>query len=181
MLRGYFKLDLGDEKLCLKAPWTTRPRWTPSYWQLGLPISTHGVFPLKTDDDEDAKEEFVVTELHGELKNYKSFTGSPEDASIEMDRLVEKGLVKKVTLEQAEGHFDKPVISKLGLIIKEKLDGAKKRRVIVDALRSGANQQARCPERIVLPRPGDVQKMLADMKSTEPQLKAWYREQGQDH
>mgnify|MGYP001815729493 CR=1 FL=1 len=116
-----------------------------------------------------------MAELHGELKNYKSFSESHEDASLEMERLIEKGLVKKITLEQAEHFFDKPVISKLGLIVKEKLDGAKKRRVIVDALRSGANQQARCPERIVLPRPIEVQRMLTDMKASEPQLKSWYR------
>jgi hypothetical protein len=83
-------------------------------------------------------------------------------------------------LEEAERVFEKPVVSKLGLIVKEKQDGTKKRRVIVDALRSGANQQAACPERIVLPRPDDVQRMLEDMKSSEPQLKAWYRAQDQD-
>ncbi|CAE7832753.1 RE2 [Symbiodinium sp. CCMP2592] len=54
-------------------------------------------------------------------------------------------------------------------------DGTVKRRVIVDALRSGANARARCPERIVLPRPQDIYTMAADLKAHEPQLLEWYR------
>ena len=66
------------------------------------------------------------------------------------------------------------MVSKLGLIVKEKLDGTKKRRVIVDARRSGANHRTVCPERRAA-RPEDVHGMLRDMKEDEPQLRAWYR------
>ena len=72
-------------------------------------------------------------------------------------------------------YFSEPVVSKLGLIIKPKTDGTRKRRVVVDAARSGANKRARCPERIVLPRSLDVFAMAADLKSLEPQLLEWYR------
>ena len=96
------------------------------------------------------------------------------DADEEMERLMAKGYVKKLTIEEAERYFGKPLVSRLGLIIKEKADGTKKRRIIVDALRSGANAQAVCPERIVLPRPEDVHHMLKDMKRAEPDLRAWY-------
>ena len=40
----------------------------------------------------------------------------------------------------------------LALIVKEKGDGTIKRRIIIDLLRSGGNDRARVPERIVLPR-----------------------------
>ena len=96
------------------------------------------------------------------------------DADEEMERLMAKGFVKKISIEDAEKYFGKPVVSRSGLIMKEKADGTKKRRVIVDALRSGANAQAVCPERIVLPRPEDVHHMLKDMKRAEPDLRAWY-------
>ena len=119
-------------------------------------IDTCGIFPPKQAEDEASKEEQAVLSIYGENKNYKSFYESPEDAEIEMQRLLDKGFAKRITAAQAEKFFDKPVISRLGLIVKEKADGTKKRRVIVDALRSGANQQAKCPERIVLPRPEDV-------------------------
>ena len=66
-------------------------------------------------------------------------------------------------------------MSKLGLIVKPKADGTVKRRIIVDALRSGANKKARCPERILLPRALDVFTMASDLKSLEPQLLEWYR------
>ena len=94
-----------------------------------------------------------AAELWSELRNYSSFIENAADAEEEMTRLEHKGLVRKIRLDHAKELFDHPTISKLGLLIKEKADGAKKRRVVVDALRSGANKQACCPERIVLPRP----------------------------
>ena len=72
-------------------------------------------------------------------------------------------------------YFTEPIVSKLGLIVKPKADGTVKRRIIVDALRSGANKKARCPERILLPRALDVFTMASDLKSLEPQLLEWYR------
>ena len=95
-----------------------------------------------------------------------------------MNRLLELGYVVKISEEQARSYFTAPVISKLGLLVKPKADGSVKRRVIVDALRSGANRRARCPERIVLPRPQDVYTMAADLKAQEPQLLEWYRAKG---
>ena len=88
---------------------------------------------------------------------------------------IQKGYVKKLTVEEAEVAFGRPALSRPGLIIKDKLDGTKKRRIIVDARRSGANHRARCPERIVLPRPEDVHYMLRNMKEGESDLLASYR------
>ena len=81
-----------------------------------------------------------------------------------MQRLMELGYVKKITKAQAVNYFSEPIVSKLGLIVNVK------RRIIVDALRSGANKKARCPERILLPRTWDVSTMASDLKSLEPQL-----------
>ena len=57
---------------------------------------------------------------------------------------------KNVVTEMSHG-----TISKLGLIIKQKLEGVK-RRIILDLRRSGGNQKATLPERLVLPRPRDA-------------------------
>ena len=42
--------------------------------------------------------------------------------------------------------------AKLALIVKEKPDGDKKRRIIVDHKRNGGNAKSTVPERPVLPR-----------------------------
>ena len=141
-------------------------------------ISSTGVFPPKEEDQqawEEAKAQTLVWET---TRNYGSYTDNPEDSEQEMQRLEGLGYVKKISKQQAVGYFTEPTVSKLALIVKPRADGTVKRRVIVDALRSGANLRARCPERIILPRPQDVYNMAADLKSSEPQLLEWYRARG---
>ena len=121
-----------------------------------LPIRTRGIFPAKEDDDSKSYKASVAAQEWAKLNNYKSFTDNQKDSDVEMERLVSLGYVKKLTTQEAERYFSHPVVSKLRHIVKEKPDGSKKRRVIVDALRSGANSQAVCPERIVLPRQQNV-------------------------
>ena len=110
----------------------------------------------------------------GQPQQLQKLPRQPPGADEEMERLIKKGYVKKLTVEEAEKYFGKPVVSRLGLIVKEKADGSKKRRIIVDALRSGANAQAICPERIVLPRPEDIHGILRDIKQAEPELRNLY-------
>ena len=90
----------------------------------------------------------------GDLDNYSSVTDHLEDAKIELTRYKEEGYMvdvpKNVVTEMSHG-----TISKLGLIIKQKLEGVK-RRIILDLRRSGGNQKATLPERLVLPRPRDA-------------------------
>ena len=121
-----------------------------------ISIRTCGIFPAKEVDDSKSYEASVAAQEWAKLNNYKSFTDNQKDSDVEMERLVSLGYVKKLTTQEAERYFSHPVVSKLGHIVKEKPDGSKKRRVIVDALRSGANSQAVCPERIVLPRQQNV-------------------------
>lgn len=49
----------------------------------------------------------------------------------------------------------------LGLIIKQKPEGIK-RRIILDLRRSGGNRKAQLPEKVVLPRPKDGVSMVRD-------------------
>ena len=51
----------------------------------------------------------------------------------------------------------------MGLIIKTKDNGEVKRRLVLDTRRSGGNAKSRLPERLVLPRPLDVVKLLKHM------------------
>eukprot|EP00972_Heterocapsa_arctica_P080597 11878024-Heterocapsa_arctica.AAC.1 len=62
----------------------------------------------------------------------------------------------------ADGSF-----SRLALILKTKLDGTTKARIIVDMLRSGAKSRSVVPERIVLPRVCDVVTDVQNLAETE--------------
>ena len=57
--------------------------------------------------------------------------------------------------EQAEAEVGKLMPSKVAVLVKYR-DGRKKARLAHDLIRSGVNQQVHLPERIVLPRIGDV-------------------------
>ena len=142
-------------------------------------VEVCNIFPPKEDDGNiDVESECAVSAW--EDRNYTSFVGAPEDAGEEMSRLQGLGFVKKLPVKRAEEYFQNPVVSKLGLIVKTRADGTKKRRVIVDARRSGANARAKCPERIVLPQPSDVHHSLRDMKALEPQLLRRCRAEGRE-
>ena len=60
-----------------------------------------------------------------------------------------------------EGEMGHGTISRLGLIIKQKPEGVK-RRIILDLRRSGGNRKAQLPEKLVLPRPRDAVAMIRD-------------------
>ena len=97
------------------------------------------------------------------VENYRSFYDQPEDAEVEVERLVKAGFVVVVSKEEACRRFGSGTVSRLALIVKDKPDGSRKRRVIVDMRRSGGNDRATCPERIILPRIADVTNMAKDM------------------
>ena len=78
-----------------------------------------------------------------------------EGASLELGRYLDKGFAKRMAKADVQLRFGTGTVSKLALIVKEKGDGAIKRRIIIDLLRSGGNDQAKVPERIVLPRCAD--------------------------
>ena len=110
------------------------------------------------------------------FKNYSSVEADPEGAAMELGHYLDKGFAKRMSKADAQQRFGSGTVSKLALIVKEKGDGTIKRRIIIDLLRSGGNDRARVPERIVLPRCTDfvdsVRRLwsLKDrrMKETDP-------------
>ena len=133
-----------------------------------LPIPTRGIFPKI--DDPDAIDSHTQNELedaatqmgHGEILNYSSVRDNLEDARIELDRYRKEGYLVDVDKETVQKEMAHGTISKLGLIVKEKPEGVK-RRIILDLRRSGGNQKATLPERLVLPRPQDAVNMIRDV------------------
>ena len=144
-------------------------RWIGRWAEDGVPLgmakdipSSEGVFP--PSKGKDATED-VTPELEDQCKvvNYKSYEEFPEDATIEVERLLEAGFAKKISKRYARERFGDGTVSRLALLVKRKDDKAVKRRIIVDMKRSGGNDRASCPERIILPRIQDVSSMGMDL------------------
>ena len=121
-----------------------------------------GVFPPAEEESEQAQ---LAPELEVQLGmgNYKSMQDDAEGARQELDRLVSRGFAAYLTKGEARQHFHRAILSKLALITKAKDSGVKKLRIIIDLLRSGGNDRARVPERIILPRISDVVGSLREL------------------
>ena len=150
---------------------------------INVPIHCHGVFPAYDKEQEEEWQADAISQLAaGTLSNYSSVRENQEDARIEVDRIAKKGFVVKVTRREVEEHFSQGTISKLALIVKDRPDGAKKRRLIIDLRRSGGNSKATLPEKLVLPRALDgveTLRALHGLKSDvsgEEQRARWARE-----
>ena len=141
---------------------------------LGMAVeipTSQGIFPgAGTEDDDEEKDGGVEFNVVKGMLNYKSVTDQPDQAKIEIERNVEKGFVVRMDWEEAARRFGAGTCSKLALILKEKPDGSTKRRLILDMKRSGGNDRAIIPERIVLPRLADVVTMLRDLHAKKPML-----------
>ena len=151
------------------------PRWIREGAPLGISkeikeIGCCGIFPegeearnnrsdaLGPDELEDAQAQLA----RGEILNYKTVEDDREEARIELDRYHLAGYTVKYSKQQVKERFPGGTISRLGLIVKMKEGGAKKRRIILDLRRSGGNKKAKLPERLVLPRPKDAISMVRD-------------------
>lgn len=141
---------------------------------LGMAVeipTSQGIFPgAGTEDDDEEKDGGVEFNVVKGMLNYKSVTDQPDQAKIEIERNVEKGFVVRMDWEEEARRFGAGTCSKLALILKEKPDGSTKRRLILDMKRSGGNDRAIIPERIVLPRLADVVTMLRDLHAKKPML-----------
>ena len=124
--------------------------------------SSEGVFPPSRGKE---AVEDVTPELEDQINvvNYKSFIDYAEDVAIEVERLVEANFAKVINKQRAVEKFGEGTVSRIALLVKQKEDLTVKRRIIVDMRRSGGNDRATCPERIILPRIQDVTKMGQDM------------------
>jgi len=73
---------------------------------------------------------------------------------------MERKFCMAILRSEAQEKYQGGTISKMGLILKTKDNGEVKRRLVLDMRRSGGNAKSRLPERLTLPRPLDVIKLL---------------------
>ena len=135
-------------------------RGVPMGMELEIP-DTGGIFPKilgATDPEEVPEVEFSVLK---ETSNYRSVSENLEDARIEIERYVQKGFAIRKSWDWVETTFSSGTCSKMALIIKEKSDGTRKRRIVIDMRRSMGNARCRISERITLPR---IQDLVADLR-----------------
>ena len=128
--------------------------------ELEIP-DTGGIFPKilgATDPEEVPEVEFSVLK---ETSNYRSVSENLEDARIEIERYVQKGFAIRKSWQWVESKFSSGTCSKMALIIKEKSDGTRKRRIVIDMRRSMGNARCRVSERITLPR---IQDLVSDLR-----------------
>eukprot|EP00435_Cladocopium_sp_Y103_P009539 s1894_g2.t1 len=146
------------------------PRWIEDGAPLGIevPIEVAGIFPLNTDETDlsflgSSELEDAATQLSkGEMVNYISVQDNVEEAKVELDRYRSQGYLVDVPKAVVESEMSHGTISRLGLILKYKPEGLK-RRIILDLKRSGGNRKSVLPEKLVLPRPRDAIAMMRNM------------------
>ena len=89
--------------------------------------------------------------------NYASVEDHADLVKTEIDRLRAAGFITVYPDWNAvQARFGHVVVSKMAAIVKDKADGTKKLRLIIDMRRSQVNAHARVHERIVLPRIVDM-------------------------
>ena len=151
-------------------PETEVASWIEKGTPLGIerPIGTCGIFPPATFDTDlqataaEAEAEDAAIQLSkGDINNYTSVSENLVDARIEIDRLTKEGYLRTISRREVDESMGHGTISRLGLIVKEKPTG-KKRRIIIDMRRSGGNSKMTLPERLVLPRPRDAVQFIRE-------------------
>eukprot|EP00435_Cladocopium_sp_Y103_P029471 s1252_g7.t1 len=148
-------------------------KWLKEGAPLGIEmkIETAGVFPPieqeAEGDDLGVKDQVIadaVLERPDSLKNYKSVEDDLEEAEIELQRYEDLGYLVRVSREAAEQQYKDGTVSRLGLVLKVKDSGIKKRRIVIDMRRSGGNAKSELPERLVLPRLTDAVKLMKEVR-----------------
>ena len=141
----------------------------PEFMRRGAPLGMEvqippsGVFPAAVGLEETNTDQAGEFEELRFLRNYESVRSQPEEATLEINRYVEKNFARRVTWQWVKDVLGETgTVSKMALILKQKEDGSVKRRIILD-MRSFGNSRAKTDERIVLPRLTDVVHMLQDM------------------
>eukprot|EP00434_Breviolum_minutum_P034288 symbB.v1.2.030341.t1/scaffold3410.1/size62789/2 len=148
------------------------PDWLEFGCPLGIEreIKTCNIFPPMAEEEvKTGGEADMAAELERKgFKNYASVEDNKADAEIEIQRYEKEGYVRRIEKEKALKLYPGGTISRLGLVLKMKESGEKKRRVVIDLRRSGGNSKSSLPEKLVLPRPVDVVRMLKEMNSKWP-------------
>ena len=145
--------------------------WLRDGAPLGIecPIVAKGVFPPSDEAEEgdDVRTQVVADAVLGRpdtLKNYKSVEDDLEEANVELDRYANLGYMKRIPREEAEQLYEGGTVSRLGLVLKVKDDGSKKRRIVIDLRRSGGNAKSVLPEKLVLPRLTDGVRLIKEVR-----------------
>ncbi len=159
LLEAWVKASGDPEK------WVTR--WLKEGTPLGIEerIETCGIFPPNEEEtiaESSNMDTDAVMALN--LKNYLSFEEAREDAEIEIKRYEERRYLKRISKDKAKKEMKGGTVSRLGLIIKTKESGERKRRVVIDLRRSGGNGLSRLPEKLTLPRVVDAVRLMKDMR-----------------
>ena len=115
----------------------------------------------------------VVSDPEMLTSDYDSFTNydnvdSDEDAAPEISRLIAAGFVLPFdSLDDCTRYLgEKPVLSKIGLIVKMRA-GKMKKRIVLDAKRSGISGSSTKLERVILPRATDPAWDMLDLMSKD--------------
>ena len=145
----------------------------PTWMRHGAPVgwngslTPNGVFPEVENDTaaveksrqfEGAGVDSAFWAPHSCSPNYRSFYDAGSHAETEVQRIHEAGFVEEFeTLEELkEKHGQDVVVNKLGCVLKVKISGEVKARLVTDLRRSGGNGRLKIRERVVLPRVIDL-------------------------
>ncbi len=143
------------------------PEWLEHGCPLGIEkkIKVCDIFPqLPEEESKVAGDSDMAAELERKgFRNYASMEENKTDAELEIARYEKEGYVARISREEGQKRYAGGTISRLGLVLKVKENGEKKRRVVIDLRRSGGNAKSSLPEKLVLPRPVDVMRMLKEM------------------
>ena len=153
------------------------PDWIRNGAPLGIEeeIPYRGIFPKISDEANldyqgaHGLEDAAAQMQRGEILNYLSVQDNLADADIELDRYRKEGFLADISKETVEREMAHGTISKLGLIIKQKPEGVK-RRIILDLRRSGGNRKAHAAREVGAATPqgrsGDDPRRLQSVKTT---------------
>lgn len=130
-------------------------QWTVEGAPIGVDaaIATSGIFPPSYSPKGDSSDAPFITEVwNHDFEHYSSILDNASDAEEEYDRFEQRKFLVALEDGTVTRRFGKGHLNKIGLLIKIKRDGRRKRRLIVDMRRSRANRRANVTERAILPR-----------------------------
>eukprot|EP00435_Cladocopium_sp_Y103_P043711 s972_g12.t1 len=179
--RGKLRADL-QSRWTYKSPlqsdiirgWTARAAdadvdiatWADEGTPLGInmDITPRGIFPpADKETEQESLMDAAMQMARGAIANYSSVADNIEDTKEEVARLQDKGYLLRITDHTVKEEFSQETISKLAIIVKERPDKTRKRRLIIDLRRSGGNSKAKLREKLVLPRAVDAVGSLRSM------------------
>lgn len=172
--RGHFSTEIRAHLLESWRAFAQDPDWAVTKWLTtsGVPagLARHpedcGIFPRTPQDG------LPTDSLHmdpGEFLPYSSVEAD-DDAWAQVQALVNRGwLLEFNTLKELKDFLGtEPVLSKFGLVIKERA-GVVRKRLILDAKASGISEVASKKERILLPRILDVAHNVLNLQAVGPE------------